>query len=146
MLACWYRRNKAFTSLWMNLSWRWHCPLSGYVSVRGSRLYHVSSVQCRSCPQHTYSTWSTCHETEYEKLSYLVLYIIKWWILHYKNGEWYVSEVRNCNWKSKYEHWQVLCNIPSALEQHCPKNHPVLSLFLHLLTSCEETVELSELT
>lgn len=45
---------KAFTSLWMNLSWRWHCPLSGYVSVRGSRLYHVSSVQCRSCPQHTY--------------------------------------------------------------------------------------------
>lgn len=41
-------QSASFTILWMNLRFRWHWPRSGYVSVLGSRLYQLSSVQWRS--------------------------------------------------------------------------------------------------
>lgn len=50
------------TLLWMNLRLRWHCPRSGYVSVLGSRLYQLSSVQCRSCRAMTSSDTQTREE------------------------------------------------------------------------------------
>lgn len=101
----------------MNLSWRWHCPLSGYVSVRGSRVYHESSVQCRF--------YNTLYTTGFRNINKTSI----------KKQSVYSHDLCPNMWVISWPRW---CNIPLISEKYSPKNHPGLFLFLHLLASCVE--------